>query len=845
MASYNDMARTVLDFYTNPDQLVQYGGWEKVFDPNNTYSLEQAYEAIRNNPNIQVIERTDGTVVGWWNKSTGSGSLVNGVGSLPNSNTAGGSSASNALVNINTAPVVTQAPGSTTWKIANAPAVGEKWATNGGVSGAILTVMAGIKLGLTFDAALYEVGKYTDIFTDEQLAALNPDNWKQIGSVVDEHWTNAGYPTIGKIGRYVFDTLTYVGQDYSSQTYVDEDAFTYAAQYLYESGLLKGNSPVAPTSSYKGEFHELEGDSYTNQLYYKNAIESAKVKYPDITFPIYTYGEYVWDSPARNTLKVGYIGLDSYYATKDTEVNIESITPGEFVLGGNPNGAVWKSYNGTLIIDVTNVYKQKTVYWYFDKNTFKLPTDVEMEKVPHARFYASAPSCFYSAATKGKYYSSPSCFWYFNYSYQQGIGSQQDATLPDFSTATDFDSFKTLLKQQYPDMWDSAITRDVLQPDGTLKRFTYVPVPTPNSKDWMDTQPTGDGSQQSQKDTVVNPDMDTSIKDTISSSSSNGPTTPNPPDTGGGNSPTVVPPVGKASSLWSIYNPTLEQVNQFGSWLWSSNFVEQLKKLFNDPMQAIIGLHKVYSPVQTSGQGTIKCGYLDSNVPSKLVSEQYVTVDCGSVDLQEYFGNVFDYPPYTEVSIYLPFIGIQRLDPSDVMRSTISVKYHIDVLSGACMAEVNVQRDAAGGTLYTFTGDAAVRYPVSSGSYMSMVSSIVSAVAGTAMIAVAPSTAGILGATAGVAHSFFNARNNVQHSGSFTGNAGAMGSKIPYLIISRPQTAMADKFETLSGYPSNTFTPLSACKGFTQVKYCHVENLNATDSEKQEIEQLLKEGVIL
>ena len=134
MASYNDMARTVLDFYTNPDQLVQYGGWEKVFDPNNTYSLEQAYEAIRNNPNIQVIERTDGTVVGWWNKSTGSGSLVNGVGSLPNSNTAGGSAASNALVNINTAPVVTQAPGSTTWKIANAPAVGEKWGTNGGVS---------------------------------------------------------------------------------------------------------------------------------------------------------------------------------------------------------------------------------------------------------------------------------------------------------------------------------------------------------------------------------------------------------------------------------------------------------------------------------------------------------------------------------------------------------------------------------------------------------------------------------------------------------------------------------------------------------------------------------------
>lgn len=72
-----------------------------------------------------------------------------------------------------------------------------------------------------------------------------------------------------------------------------------------------------------------------------------------------------------------------------------------------------------------------------------------------------------------------------------------------------------------------------------------------------------------------------------------------------------------------------------------------------------------------------------------------------------------------------------------------------------------------------------------------------------------------------------------------------MGSKIPYLIISRPQTAMAQNFETLSGYPSNTYTKLSACTGFTQVKFVHVENLNATDAEKQEIEQLLKEGVIL
>ena len=789
MASYNDMARTVLDFYTNPDQLVQYGGWEKVFDPNNTYSLEQAYEAIRNNPNIQIIERADGTVVGWWNKSTGSGSIVSDVGSLPNSNIAGGSVNSSASVNINTAPVITQVPGSTNFKIANAPAVGEKWATNGGVLGAALVVASGIKLGVTIDAALYKA--FPDVFEDTKLGSFNPDRWKEIGTVVNEQWTEMGYPTIGKIGQMVFDTITYVGQDGSSQQYIDENAFTYAAQYLYENGFFGKAAPAVGTKL-----------SYVSLVPYSSLNNNLTGEMREI------YDNLVSSVPRGYTI--------AYYS-------------------GNSN------FDTSYIQEVFAVNNSKLDKYTFVDNGNGL-SEGTAKAIFHSQFYRWVYKTEYVSQIGGRFIlgtvlppNRPIGYGLMPVSTTiAGVGTQSGATLPDFSTATDFDSFKTLLKQQYPDMWDGAVTRDVLQPDGTLKTFTYVPVPTPNTKGWTDTQPTGDGSQQSQKDTVVNPDMDTSIKDTISSSGSTGSTTPNPPDTGGGDSPTVVPPVGKASSLWSIYNPTLEQVNQFGSWLWSSDFVEQLKKLFSDPMQAIIGLHKVYSPVQTTGQGTIKCGYLDSGVPSKLVSEQYVTVDCGSVDMQEYFGNVFDYSPYTEISIYLPFIGIRQLDPSDVMRSTISVKYHIDVLTGACLAEVNVQRDASGGTLYTFSGDAAVQYPVSSGSYMGIVSGLVG-------VATSLVSGNMLPALGGATR----LHTNVERSGSFTGNSGAMGSKVPYIIISRPQTAMANKFETLSGYPSNTYTPLSACKGFTQVKYCHVENLYATETEKNEIERMLKEGVIL
>ena len=797
MPSYNDMARTVLNYYTNPNDLVQYGGWEKVFDPNNSYSLEQAYNAISSNPNIHVIKRTDGTIAGWWNKSTGSGNIVSNIGGASNSNIAGGVAESGSLTNIETIPdVIETSPGE--YKFSNRPKINNiRWEGAGGVAMAVGAVATGLSLGVAIDKAIY---KYNPLmFSDETLENFNPEKWKQISIAVDEGWTDMGYPTLGKIGRMVCDTILGIDStDNSTQMYIDEDAYTYFAAYLQKIGAFSTGATVKTGT-------DIPIENYPKYEDYKIVYGNASRK---------ALAEPLLNVPGRVYYRVRYsTGLsDKFYMSYSEPTDVLPTIIGEI----SEDTANKGSYRYTRLnqkvrtLEYTvrddKVYGgEKKQYNYFDG----VPSD--------------DPSLYSIGVTLVNIKTKPT-----------GMNIQPDATLPDLSTATDFESYKTLLKQQYPDVWTNSVTKQVLQPDGTLKTFTYVPVPTPNATDWMDTQPTGDGSQQNQKDTVVNPDMDSSIKDAISSSGSTGSDTPNPPDTGDGNSPTIVPPVGKASSLWSIYNPTLEQVNQFGSWLWSSNFVEQLKKLFSDPMQAIIGLHKVYSPVQTSGQGTIKCGYLDSGVPSKLVSEQYITVDCGSVDLQEYFGNVFDYPPYTEVSIYLPFIGIRHLDPSDVMRSTISVKYRIDVLTGACLAEVNVQRDAAGGTLYTFSGDAAVRYPVSSGSYMGIVSGLIG-------VTTSVVSGNLLPALGGVTR----LHTNVERSGSFTGNSGAMGSKVPYLIISRPQTAMADKFETLSGYPSNTYTLLSDCKGFTQVKYCHVENLSATETEKKEIERLLKEGVIL
>lgn len=314
-------------------------------------------------------------------------------------------------------------------------------------------------------------------------------------------------------------------------------------------------------------------------------------------------------------------------------------------------------------------------------------------------------------------------------------------------------------------------------------------------------------------------------------------------DTGTGSSPEVVAATGSASALWAVYNPTQAQLDSFGAWLWSPNFVDQLLKLFNDPMQSIIGVHKIFASPSISGTSTIVVGYLDSGVTSKTVGAQYTTIDCGTVSLNEYYQNVYDYSPFTEVSIYLPFIGIHQLDVGDVMRSSISVVYHVDVITGACLAEVQVHRDGATAVLYQYSGNAAVTYPISSGSYMGVVASVASVAAATiGTIATGGGLAPLLAASTGAV---MNARTRVQHSGSFSGNAGAMGCKIPYLIITRPQTAYAEGTEALTGVPASSIVTLGECSGYVKCLDADLSGISATEAELEQIRSMLLSGIFV
>lgn len=443
--------------------------------------------------------------------------------------------------------------------------------------------------------------------------------------------------------------------------------------------------------------------------------------------------------------------------------------------------------------------------------------------------------------------------------------------------ASDEDTI-TALRTQLPDFYSNRIEQTVVDDDGTQKTVVWYPVPwnigvngtteyTPdntvtNSKIGETTSPGQDdstapttypdagasiaaqGTTQPEGVTVPVP-----INDTYELPSTSDPTTTPPatdfPDTGSGDTPTVVVPTVEPSALWTVYNPSLDQVNSFGAWLWSSNFLDQLLKIFSDPMSAIIGFHEIYATPTNGEDSTIHVGYLDSGIASKTVSRRYGTIDCGTVDMSEYFGNVFDYDPYTEISLYLPFIGFVPLATADVMRGTIGIKYNVDFYTGACLAMVDVQRDVAGGVLYQYGGNCAAQIPLSSGSYMGIVTGLLG-IAGSVASGIATGGASVpLSLIAGAGQAA-GMHTSIQHGGSFAGSIGAMGAKVPYLVISRPQVLLPDSFDDYTGVPSSRTVTIGNCSGFTRFDTVHLDGIPATSGEIGAIEDFLTgSGVII
>lgn len=288
-------------------------------------------------------------------------------------------------------------------------------------------------------------------------------------------------------------------------------------------------------------------------------------------------------------------------------------------------------------------------------------------------------------------------------------------------------------------------------------------------------------------------------------------------------------------NLFRVYKLNTTALSALSNYLLSSEFLDNVVKLFNDPMDYLISLTAIPTAAFSGNAENIKIGNVETNIGATRLSNFFVDIDCGSVNIPLYFDAFLDCAPYTSISLYLVGVGTVDLNVDMFLGQSVKLKYRVDALTGQCLVFVS-NND---GLVATYSGNIAYHIPLRSKDYSEFFSGVMST-------ATAAMTGNALGVGAGALQLAQGVtKPRIVQGGSFGGNTSIMLNKKCYLIIERPSISIPKTYPNTIGYMSRISAQLSTLKGFTQVEAIHLDHVTATDEEKAELEALLKTGVIL
>ena len=325
---------------------------------------------------------------------------------------------------------------------------------------------------------------------------------------------------------------------------------------------------------------------------------------------------------------------------------------------------------------------------------------------------------------------------------------------------------------------------------------------------------------------------------------------------------------GATTGMLSVYACTPAQLQGVANKLWDNSggtdWTDTLVKNYISPFENIIGMSLLPFEPSSHIAGTsanVKIGNYDTGVSATKLSNTFCQIDLGSVNAPEAYKTFADYEG-TKVDIYLPFIGVQSLNTDDVIDSTIHCVYNIDILSGVCVAFLESDKL---GVFATYAGNCKADLPVSGASYSSQ------SVAWASNNFGAGGWAGTLSKNILVKRAkadreeehALDIANKVNkkwydltgestekpqyaRSGSI-GSAGAlMGIKTPFLIFSTPRV-WASGIKATKGYVSNLYVKIGNESGFisSTVSNNQLASISCTDNEKEEIRNLLSQGIYI
>ena len=312
-----------------------------------------------------------------------------------------------------------------------------------------------------------------------------------------------------------------------------------------------------------------------------------------------------------------------------------------------------------------------------------------------------------------------------------------------------------------------------------------------------------------------------------------------------------------ALTTTGIFNRTFAMnstnIQKLADFLWNADetvfneIVKGLSLMGGNPIDGLIDLRLYPFDVSVKASSGISqnivVGRTDTKVTGIKISDYNAVLELGNCTFFPYFGNFLDYEPFTTASLYIPYVGIVPISTADFMGQTISCKMVVDITTGSCTAIVFANDIPI---IYK-NGNIGVEIPMTgtnSAEYASRIAGgLTSGATDVALGATSKSVGQVVSGVGSIADSALSVNNTMYNTaGSSSPACGIWQPQNCYFIIQRPVPIVPENYGHTVGYACNYQAKISDCSGYTQTYNVDVSSINAPESEKNAIAEILNSG---
>lgn len=255
-------------------------------------------------------------------------------------------------------------------------------------------------------------------------------------------------------------------------------------------------------------------------------------------------------------------------------------------------------------------------------------------------------------------------------------------------------------------------------------------------------------------------------------------------------------PSGSYPNFYTVYAPTADNMKVVNNTIFfGDSGVENAVNKF-------ISFKKFFCDIPTDGSKQLTAGNVKFNTVAPLIKASIITIECGKVVVNEKYGSLVDYNPYTNYVLYLPFIGFVDVSSRYITQFGLSVSYEVDVVSGRCLAKVWYYKDVDNKVCFAeYGGTIASDEPITQG--------------------------------------------QVNYRGTYELMTTMQLGDLKCMLYAYTKIPLEGNLAEYKGLPSNEVKTVGDCNGFVSFDSIHVTGVNATNNEKTLIENALLEGILV